>query len=153
MQHTHHSVEKKKPQDIRNVSGKKLGCGNNQSFLNRLWFVELLILWCLPTLRVGAWPPVASQLLIFSMNIILSLIQHMRLPFPKGSLSTNMKNWCFDTNGLSVGHLQFCAVSDGSMSTSGSAGPGFDPGRGSKFSFENFQPRDQEGWRCTLSNC
>ena len=31
--------------------------------------------------------------------------------------------------------------SDGSMSTSGSAGLGFDPWRGSKFSFENFQPR------------
>ena len=31
--------------------------------------------------------------------------------------------------------------SDGSMSASGSAGPGFDPRRGSKFSFENFQPR------------
>ena len=29
---------------------------------------------------------------------------------------------------------------------------GFDPRRGSKFSFENFQLRDQEGWRCTLSN-
>ena len=27
-----------------------------------------------------------------------------------------------------------------SMSASGSAGPGFDPRRGSKFSFENFQP-------------
>ena len=34
------------------------------------------------------------------------------------------------------------AGSDGSMSTSGSAGPGFDSRRGSKFSFENFQPRD-----------
>ena len=32
------------------------------------------------------------------------------------------------------------AGSDGSMSASGSAGPGFDPRRGSKFSFENFQP-------------
>ena len=31
--------------------------------------------------------------------------------------------------------------SDVSMSASGSAGPGFDPRRGSKFSFENFQPR------------
>ena len=31
--------------------------------------------------------------------------------------------------------------SDGSMSASGSAGPGFDPRQGSKFSFENFQPR------------
>ena len=30
--------------------------------------------------------------------------------------------------------------SDGSMSASGSAGPGFDPRRGSKFSYENFQP-------------
>ena len=30
---------------------------------------------------------------------------------------------------------------DGSMSASGSAGPGFDPRRGSKFSFENFQLR------------
>ena len=34
-----------------------------------------------------------------------------------------------------------CAGSDGSMSASGSAGPGFDPWRGTKFSFENFQPR------------
>ena len=34
-----------------------------------------------------------------------------------------------------------CAGSDGSMSASGSLGPGFDPRRGSKFSFENFQPR------------
>ena len=34
------------------------------------------------------------------------------------------------------------AGSDGSMSASGSAGPGFDPQRGSKFSFENFQPLD-----------
>ena len=33
------------------------------------------------------------------------------------------------------------AGSDGSMSTSGSAGPELDPQRGSKFSFENFQPR------------
>ena len=33
------------------------------------------------------------------------------------------------------------AGSDGSMSASGSAGPEFDPRRGSKFSFENFQPR------------
>ena len=31
--------------------------------------------------------------------------------------------------------------SDGSMSASGSAGLGFDPWRGSKFSFESFQPR------------
>ena len=33
------------------------------------------------------------------------------------------------------------AGSDGSMSASGSAGLGFDPRRGCKFSFENFQPR------------
>ena len=33
------------------------------------------------------------------------------------------------------------AGSDGSMSASGSAGPGFDPWRVSEFSFENFQPR------------
>ena len=33
------------------------------------------------------------------------------------------------------------AGSDGSMSASGSAGPGFEPRRGSKLSFENFQPR------------
>ena len=33
------------------------------------------------------------------------------------------------------------AGSDGSMSASGSAGPGFDPRRDGKFSFENFQPR------------
>ena len=33
------------------------------------------------------------------------------------------------------------AGSDGSMSTSASAGPWFDPRQGSKFSFENFQPR------------
>ena len=33
------------------------------------------------------------------------------------------------------------AGSDGSMCVSGSAGPGFDPRRGSQFSFENFQPR------------
>ena len=32
------------------------------------------------------------------------------------------------------------AGSDGSMSASGSAGLGFDPRWGSKFSFENFQP-------------
>ena len=32
-------------------------------------------------------------------------------------------------------------TSDGSMSASGSAGLGFNPWRGSKFSFENFQPR------------
>ena len=31
--------------------------------------------------------------------------------------------------------------SDGSMSASGSEGPGFDPWQGSKFPFENFQPR------------
>ena len=42
--------------------------------------------------------------------------------------------------------------SDGSMSASGSAGPGFDPLWGSKYSLENFQPRGQEEWRCTLSN-
>ena len=34
-----------------------------------------------------------------------------------------------------------CAGSDGSMPASGSAGPGFDPRQGSKFSFENFQSR------------
>ena len=34
-----------------------------------------------------------------------------------------------------------CAGSDGSMSASGSAGPEFDPRRGSKFSFENVQPQ------------
>ena len=34
---------------------------------------------------------------------------------------------------------------DGSMSASGSAGLTFDPRRGSKFLFENFQPRGQEG--------
>ena len=33
------------------------------------------------------------------------------------------------------------AGSDGRMSASGSAGPGFDPRRDSKFSFENFQLR------------
>ena len=33
------------------------------------------------------------------------------------------------------------AGSDGSMSASGSAGPEFDPRRGSKFSVENFQSR------------
>ena len=33
------------------------------------------------------------------------------------------------------------AGSDGSLSASGSAGLGFDPRRGSKFSFEIFQPR------------
>ena len=33
------------------------------------------------------------------------------------------------------------AGSDGSMSASGSADPGFEPRWGSKFSFENFQPR------------
>ena len=33
------------------------------------------------------------------------------------------------------------AGSDGSMSASGSAGSGFDRRRGSKFSFENFEPR------------
>ena len=33
------------------------------------------------------------------------------------------------------------AGSDGSMSGSGSAGPEFDPRRGSKFSLENLQPR------------
>ena len=34
-----------------------------------------------------------------------------------------------------------CAGSDGNMSASGSAGPGFDLRWGRKFSFENFQPR------------
>ena len=33
------------------------------------------------------------------------------------------------------------AGSDGNLSASGSAGPGFDPRRDSKFSFENVQPR------------
>ena len=42
--------------------------------------------------------------------------------------------------------------SDGSMSTSGSAGPGFDPRRGSKLSFENFQPSELGGVESTLSN-
>ena len=37
------------------------------------------------------------------------------------------------------------AGSDGSISASGLAGPGFDPRRGSKFSFENFQPRARRG--------
>ena len=45
----------------------------------------------------------------------------------------------FSTNYTPV--LARHAGSDGSMSASGSAGPGFDPRRGSKFSFENFQPR------------
>ena len=45
------------------------------------------------------------------------------------------------------------AGSDGSMSASGLAGSGFDPRRGSKFSFENFQPPGLGGVeRCTLSN-
>ena len=44
------------------------------------------------------------------------------------------------------------AGSDGSMSASGSAGPGFDPRRSSKLSFENIQPQGKEGCRCTLSN-
>ena len=34
------------------------------------------------------------------------------------------------------------AGSDGSVSASGSAGPGIDPRQGSKFLFENFQPWD-----------
>ena len=34
-----------------------------------------------------------------------------------------------------------CVGSDGNMSASGSAGPGFNPRRASKFLFENFQPR------------
>ena len=34
------------------------------------------------------------------------------------------------------------AGSDGSIPASGSAGPGFDPLRGSKYSFENFETRD-----------
>ena len=46
----------------------------------------------------------------------------------------------FITNNYAVGAHR--AGSDGSMSASGSAGPGFDPRWGSKFSFENFQPRD-----------
>ena len=37
------------------------------------------------------------------------------------------------------------AGSDGSMSASGSAGPGFNPWQVSKFSFENFQP-----WGCSM---
>ena len=37
------------------------------------------------------------------------------------------------------------AGSDGSMSASGSAGPGIDPRRGSNFSFENFQPGARRG--------
>ena len=38
--------------------------------------------------------------------------------------------------------LSICRVgSDGGMSVSGPPGPGFDPRWGSKFSFENFQPR------------
>ena len=39
------------------------------------------------------------------------------------------------------GEMARCADPDGGMSASGSAGPGFDPWQGSKFSFENFQPR------------
>ena len=49
------------------------------------------------------------------------------------------------TSGILFGFTLFIKVrlagSDGSMSASGSAGPGFDPRRGSKFSFENFQPQ------------
>ena len=37
-------------------------------------------------------------------------------------------------------YIWTCAGSDGSMSAFGSAGPGFDPQWGSKFSTENFQP-------------
>ena len=37
------------------------------------------------------------------------------------------------------------AGSDGSMSASGQAGPGFDPRRGSKLSFENFSSSGLEG--------
>ena len=44
------------------------------------------------------------------------------------------------------------AGSDGSMSVSSSAGPGFDPKWDSKILFENFQPRGKDRWRCTLSN-
>ena len=42
---------------------------------------------------------------------------------------------------LTIPSYARCAGSDGSMPTSGSAGPGFDPRQGGKFSFENFQPR------------
>ena len=41
---------------------------------------------------------------------------------------------------VNPGYIARRAGSDGSMSASGLAGPGFNPWRGSKFSFENFQP-------------
>ena len=50
-------------------------------------------------------------------------------------------SWRFAKNYVRQSQGACRAGSDGSMSTSGSAGPGFDPRRGSKFSFENFQPR------------
>ena len=51
----------------------------------------------------------------------------------------NTTHFTFTTVGLHK--IARHAGSDGSMSASGSAGPGFDSRRGSKFSFENFQPR------------
>ena len=45
------------------------------------------------------------------------------------------------TNYTYICSIACCTGSDGSMSASGSAGPRFDPQWGSKFSFENFQPR------------
>ena len=59
----------------------------------------------------------------------------------------------FRQNLMHVEHFEICTLKlpviknvlsfklYGSMSASGSSGPGFDPRRGSKFSFENFQPR------------
>ena len=67
---------------------------------------------------------------------MLGTIYSSRLKF----LYVNMAN--FECN-LKIGIGEFLnstrrTGTDGSMSASGSAGPGFDPRRGSKFSFENF---------------
>ena len=54
-----------------------------------------------------------------------------RLRYGDGIIYFSFRNFTFIIKARRAG-------SDGSMSASGSAGPGFDPRRGSKFLFENF---------------
>ena len=51
------------------------------------------------------------------------------------------ETWKYTKKVVVILGIALRAGTDGSMSVSGSAGPGFDPRRGSKYSVENFQPR------------
>ena len=77
-----------------------------------------------------------TKLAALELTIILNRI--LKIRFNKKYYSQN--NLIIVKSKLKIIIHACRAGSDGSMSASGSAGPGFDPRRGSKFSFENIQP-------------